>query len=131
VGLSRDSAEAVRWYRMAAEQGLAPAQFNLGVLFDEGTGVPEDDSQAASWYRRAAEQGHPDAQLNLGILYAIGSGVGQDPVLAHQWFDLATRSHLRDLAAKNIERLERSMTAEQIAEAERLAREWKPTAERE
>ena len=61
----QDHAEAVRWYRLAAKQGHAGAQFNLGWMYDEGEGVPEDDSEALKWYRRAAEQGHADAQKLL------------------------------------------------------------------
>ena len=54
------------WYRKAAEQGLARAQCNLGICYDDGTGVPQDTAQAAAWYRKAAEQGLARAQCNLG-----------------------------------------------------------------
>ena len=57
-GVSEDDVEAVRWYRMAAEQGDANAQFNLGVMYDNGEGVSEDDVEAVRWWRLAAEQGH-------------------------------------------------------------------------
>jgi uncharacterized protein len=60
------------WYRKAAEQGYARAQYNVGVLYHEGKRVSQDDGQAAAWYRRAAEQGHAQAQFNLGVLYASG-----------------------------------------------------------
>ena len=57
--MPRDADEALRWYRMAAEQDYAPAQATLGDLYLNGEAVPqEDDAEAARWYRRAAEQGH-------------------------------------------------------------------------
>ena len=59
----------MRWYRLAAEQGSADAQFNLGVSYDFGEGVEEDDEEAVRWYRLAAEQGHADAAYNLGVSY--------------------------------------------------------------
>ena len=65
-GVPQDYGEAVRWYRRAAEQGIARAQFNLGLMYVKGQGVPQDDGEAARWYRKAAEQGDPDAQNNLG-----------------------------------------------------------------
>ena len=71
-GVPEDDAEAVRWYRMTAEQGDATAQNNLGSIYSYGEGVPEDDNEAIRWFRMAAEQGHVDAQFNLGIMYARG-----------------------------------------------------------
>ena len=60
-GVAEDDAEAVRWYRLAADQGLAIAQNNLGWMYDNGEGVAEDDAEAVRWYRLAADQGHADA----------------------------------------------------------------------
>jgi TPR repeat protein len=56
-GVKQDDAEAVRWYRKAAEQGNAKAQFNLGVMYDLGKGVKQDDAEAVKWYRKAAFSG--------------------------------------------------------------------------
>ena len=58
--------KAVRWYRLAAEQGHAYAQYNLGLMYRQGEGVPQDDAEAVRWYRLAAEQGDAVAQFNLG-----------------------------------------------------------------
>ena len=66
-----DDAEAVRWYRLAAEQGDASAQYSLGVMYDFGRGVLEDDAEAVRWYRLAAEQGDADAQNRLGSQTSI------------------------------------------------------------
>src|SRR5579872_715736 len=72
LGTRQDYAEAVRWYRKAAEQGNDQAQFELGSKYGAGRGVPLDYSQAAYWYRKAAVQGNGRAQMALGGLYALG-----------------------------------------------------------
>ena len=75
--------------RTDAEQGDADAQFNLGVRYAIGQGVPQDDAEAVRWYRLAAEQGHTTAQFNLGFRYANGLGVPQDEAEAVRWYRLA------------------------------------------
>ena len=69
--VAEDDAEAVRWFRMAAEQGHAPAQHNLGLMYTEGEGVPEDDAEAVHWYGLAAEQEYAPAQGTLGVMYDL------------------------------------------------------------
>jgi TPR repeat protein len=88
-GVPRDDREAVRWYRLAAEQGHADAQFNLGVMYAYGEGVPQDHAEALRWFRLAAEQGDAKAQFNLGVMYDEGEGVPQDHAEALRWFRLA------------------------------------------
>ena len=56
-GVEQDYAQAVFWYRKAAEQGYAMAQNNMGIMYDNGRGVDQDYDQAVNWYRKAAEQG--------------------------------------------------------------------------
>jgi uncharacterized protein len=90
-----------------------------------GEGVLPDNAIAAGWYRKAAEQGHSRAQNNLGVMYDRGEGVQQDRVIAHLWFNLAAASGFNK-AARSRDKLARHMTPEQIAEAQKLAREWKP-----
>jgi TPR repeat protein len=85
----QDYAQAALWYRKAAEQGDADAQFDLGDLYDTGRGVLRDYTQAALWYRKAAEQGDADAQDALGDLYNTGRGVPRDYAEAYFWYDLA------------------------------------------
>jgi TPR repeat protein len=68
-----------------AELGDAEAQFNLGVMHDEGAGIARDLSVASEWYLKAAEQGFVDAQTNLGILYMTGQGVPCDKATAGRW----------------------------------------------
>ena len=65
-GVLQDYAEAVKWYRLSAEQGYAGAQYNLGVMYDKGDGVLQDYTEALKWYRLSAEQGYAVAQYNLG-----------------------------------------------------------------
>jgi len=127
-GVPRDDAEAARWYRKAAEQGHAYAQVYLAYLYDEGQGVPKDYAEAARWYRKAAEQGHARAQFKLGNVYREGQGVAQDYVQAHMWMNLAASraSDGQERYTSARDSLAGVMTAQQIAEAQRLAREWKP-----
>lgn len=72
-----------------AELGDVEAQYNLGVMFDEGAGVEQDFAAAAAWYRKAAEQGFVDAQTNLGIMYYHGLGISRDIAEAAHWFRMA------------------------------------------
>jgi TPR repeat protein len=72
-----------------AETGHAPDQYNLGVIYAEGNGVPEDYGEAVRWYRLAAEQGHASAQNNLGLMYTEGNGVPEDDAEAVRWYRLA------------------------------------------
>jgi len=112
------------------EQGHASAQFNLGVMYGTGKGVPQDHAEAVKWYRRGAEQGHAGAQNNLGTMYDNGQGVPQDFVQAHLWYNLAASTlkepEKRERAARNRDDIAAKMTPAQIAEAQRLAREWRP-----
>jgi TPR repeat protein len=124
----QDYAEAAKWFHQAATQGQAGAQFQLAWMYDDGRGIPQDYVKALKWYRKAATQGDPWAQINLGAMYDKGRGVPQDYVQAHRWYNLAA-SHLpsgedRDIAVKNRDIVAARMTAAQIAEAQRLAREW-------
>src|SRR5512147_1351128 len=84
-----DYATALREWRLLAEQGDALAQYNLGVLYRKGRGVPQDDVQARQWYAKAALQRQPQAQYHLGTLYFNGDGVPKDYQQALRWFRLA------------------------------------------
>lgn len=202
-GVPQEYAEAARWYRKAADQGEPSAQYSLGLMYDKGQGVPRDNAEAMTWVRKAAEQGDPKAETALGVMYGLkglrggvlqdlteamkwlrkaadqddpdaqyqlgdmyatgkeyaeamkwlskaaehgvpkaqtdlatmytnGQGVPQDYVQAHKWFNLAasqfsaSESEGRAAAVKSRDRLAAKMTPEQIAEAQKLAREWKP-----
>jgi uncharacterized protein len=120
-------AEAMHWYRKAADQALADAQYNLGILYAKGHGVPQGYAEAMKWFRLAADQDLADAQYYLGILYAKGQGA--DFVQAYKWLDLSGGAG-QQRCQKNRDTIAERMTPEQIAEAQKLAREWKPKPER-
>ena len=124
-GVPQDDAEAVEWFRRAADQGDAFAQHNLGVFYQAGRGVLLDGTDAVRWFRKAADQGLADAQYDLGHAYAEGRGVPQDSVAAYMWLSLsADQGYQKALGSRNF--IIKGMTPEQITEAEKLAREWKP-----
>ena len=112
----------MKWFRLAADQGHASAQFNLGSIYDGGEGVPQDNAEAARWYRLAAEQGNASAQTNLGVMYYEGSGLPRDYVAAYAWFNIAAAAGV-ELALNNRLILEQEMTPAQIAEAQQLSTE--------
>ena len=120
-----DYETALRIFGVEAVLGNAAAQSNLGVMFETGLGTPSNFRLAVTWYQKAAEQGHADGQRNLGKMYALGIGLLEDYVIAHMWFNLAAARGAED-AVKFRDRLSKDMTPAQIAEAQRLAREWKP-----
>ena len=131
-GVPQDYTEATKWFRRAADQGNAEAQLFLGRMYAAGQGVPQDYTEALKWLRRAADQDDAGAQFALGVMYAAGGGVPQDYVQAHKWYNLAASrfpasdAEQRGKAADARERLAAKMTPAQIAEAQKLAREWKP-----
>ena len=136
-GVPQDAAEAVHWFRLAADQGDANVQGNLGARYDTGRGVPQDAAEAVRWFRLAADQGNTNAQSNLGHVYANGDGVPQDDVRAHMWFNLSASGApreprvLRDTAVRNRDVVAGRMTPDQLADAQRLAREWDAAHPRE
>ncbi len=134
-GVPPDATEAARWFRRAAEQGVVGAQHWLGVLYEIGNGVEQNYTEAAKWYRRAAEQGSSLDMLNFGEMCYGGHGVPRDFVQAYMWLCLAAErlsrfpGKERERAVRNREIVAKSMTPEQIAEAQRLARDWRSKAE--
>ena len=124
-----DYATELQILRPLAEQGNALAELGLGVMYANGQGVPQDFAQAVVWCLKAAEQGDADAQTIVALMYVNGHGVPQDYVRAHMWFNIAAAAagasdgsgrdavKWRDLVATR-------MTPAQIAEAQRMAREW-------
>jgi TPR repeat protein len=97
-GVEEDHAEAVRFYRLAAEQGHAAAQFSLGAMIFNGEGVAQDHAEAVRLYRLAAQQGHAGAQVILGAVFYHGDGVAQDYTEAVRFYRLA--AELGDAAAQ-------------------------------
>jgi len=81
-----DYATALRLWRPLADAGDATAQYNLGIMYRNGRGVPQDNATAVSWYGKAAKQGDAHAQINLGFMYERGQGVPQDNAMAVSWY---------------------------------------------
>ena len=126
-GVPQDYSQALYWYGLAVEQGVATAQFNLGFLYATGIGVPQNYTEARRWYWLAAQQGHADAQHNLEYLYHIGQGgLPQDFVQAHMWYNLAAAQGV-DNARQLRDHVSSLMSPAQVVTAQQLAREWKPT----
>ncbi len=85
-GVSKDEAEAVKWFRKAAEQGFAESQSYLGLCYANGNGISKDEAEAVKWYRKASDQGDAAAQYNLGVCYTNGNGVSKDVAEAVKWY---------------------------------------------
>jgi len=119
--------EAFQVFRLHAEKGDASSQIQVGMMHRYGLGVPQDNSEAMRWYRLAAEQeateNAAEAKFRIGAMYDQGKGVPQDYVLAHKWMNLAAAQG-RYNATEYRKLLESDMTSSQIAEAQKLAREW-------
>jgi TPR repeat protein len=126
TGVPKDTAQAARLYRMSADQGLATAQNNLGALYANGDGVMQDLGQAVHWWLRAAEQGLPTAQANLAGYYATGTFVHKDLVQAYKWAALAAAQGYQD-GAEMLATLKTMISPEELANAERLIRAWRPS----
>jgi TPR repeat protein len=117
-----DLEAAAKWFRLAAEEGNVGAQEKLGSMYVDGRGVPRDYNEALKWYRLAVVQGGQYAAQYLGYMYSGGLGVPQDYVRAHMWFNLGARSgNAASVAARAS--LEQKMSPQQIAEAQKMARE--------
>lgn len=126
--LEINGVEAAKWFRKAAEQSLPSAQFELGRCYLEGTGVTKDTTEGLNWTRLSAERGYAPAQDRLGQCYTKGEGVARDYVQAHKWLNLAAAQDDQRAMDIRVElaKIETLMTPEQITQAQRLARAFKP-----
>lgn len=132
----RNYADAAEWDRRAAAQGDAVGQDQLGDLYERGHGAPLDYATAAYWYGLAADKGGLWAQYSLGNLYAQGQGVLQDYVQAYKWYNLAAAACERRFGSpggacesmvRSRDRVAANMTPAQIADAQRLSAQWRPS----
>jgi TPR repeat protein len=127
IGVETNYDEAIKWLRMAAEQGNAEAQNSLAAHYALGIGVPKDYAEKFKWDYKAADQGDVGAQNRLGFSYLTGCGISKDNISAYKWFNLAAARGNQDAKTQR-EELEQQMTGEQVAEAQKLTREYKPGA---
>ena len=121
--LRGDYATALQLAQPLADRGDVVAQAQIGQMYEAGLGVSEDYAQALLWYQKAADQGFILGQYLLGTMYERGEGVPQDFVLAHMWYNIAA-SHGDPASPGRRDALGARMTSEQIAEAQKLARDW-------
>ena len=129
IGVPQDGAEAVQWFHKADAMGEVEVQNKLGVLYANGAGIAQDDDEAVKWFRKAAEQGHAVAQCNFGSMYWTGKGVPEDFTIAYMWFNLAAAQGEENAKiCKDV--ISEKMTKEQIAEAQKMSREWMEKRER-
>ena len=120
-----DYTQAARLFSPLAEQGVASAQFYLGLMYEKGRGVRQDHSTALTWFRKAAAQGYAGPQNNLGLIYERGRGVRKDTVRALMWYTVAAvllTGDERNTAVKRRDYLTAQMTAAQIAQGQEMAR---------
>jgi tetratricopeptide (TPR) repeat protein len=127
-GVPKDYAQALVWYRKAADNGFVIAEFRLGVLYANGLGVPRDHAQSAAWFQKAAEQGNVDAQELLGLAYFTGDGVKADSAEAAFWLGIASASKVPEVVAGG-RATERDMAAASLSPTDRArvqerVREW-------
>ena len=120
--------EEIEECRKAAEQGDVSAQYALAGCYSEGKGMPKDDAEAVKWWRKAAQQGDFNSMFFLALSYRDGEGVPKDITLTYKWFNLSAAAGDKE-AGKQRDAMVRTMTPEQIAEAQKMSREWKPTKE--
>ena len=123
LGVIQNYKQAAYWYRLAAKQGQADSLYNLGIMYANGWGVTQGYNKAVRLYRLAAKQGNSSAPFNLGVMYDKGQGVIQNHVQAHKWFNIAgALGEEKGSKARGL--IEKRMTPDQIAEAQRLAQEY-------
>jgi len=117
-GVPKDYKTAFKWFKIAAEGGDLDAHKSLGQMYFDGMGVPQDHQMALKWYKRPAERGHADAQIALGATYAAI----EDYIAAYMWNEIAAKNKQKNSGQmRNL--IESKMTPDQIAEAQKLARE--------
>jgi TPR repeat protein len=124
--VKQDYVEAMKWYRMAADQGNSEAQSTLGVFYKNGLGTKQDNAEAFKWYRKAADQGDALAQWSIGQMFKNGEGVKQDSEQAYFWELVAEKSQPDDPYSPHHEYYAKQLTPESIAAIKKRAQEWKP-----
>jgi TPR repeat protein len=119
---AKDYTRAANILQFLAADGNGDAQWRLAVMYQNGQGVPQDYKEAVKWNRLAAAQGNAFVHYNLAQMYESGQGTPQNFVQAHKWFNLAATSNVPSSAQRR-DTLEQSMSPQQIALAQQMARD--------
>ena len=120
---AQDYQNAFAWFRKSAQQGYAAGQYNLGVMYMEGSGTAKDAGESVKWFLKAAEQRHIIALNNLAAAYFYGNGVQRDLIATYMWSSIGA-SLGDENSKKNLAGLKDQMTAAQVADGERRATTW-------
>jgi len=123
-----DYAAALNEWRPLAEQGSRDAQYNVGLAYEGGKGVPQNYAEAAKWILRAANQGQIEAQHDLGAMYGRGEGVKRDYIQAYKWMSICAAKGNGGCASQR-DLLAQKLKGAKLADAQRLAAEWQPQEE--
>ena len=126
-----DYPKAIAEFQALADQGDIEGQYFLGLFYHNGFGVKRDQAESLKWFLKAAQQGDARSQYYAGIMHAAGQGVAKDLAVADMWLSLSAanpKSSYRDslYTKEEIDKIEKKMTPEQIAQAKDLAKSWKP-----
>ena len=123
LGVSQNYKVAVKWFKLAANQGYADAQSNLGGMYYSGLGVDRDYKSALKWFGLSAKQGYADSQFLLGLSYRDGTGVIKDSLEAYKWLHLAAeQGDFEHIEARDS--LALFLTPDMVAEGRRRADEF-------
>ena len=121
--IPKDGTEALYWYRRAADEGSAEAEFASGEMYRSGDGVSADDRKAFEWYRKAANRGLAEAQREIGDMYLNGEGAPKRLVEGLAWLYVAAVQE-PEAAEIGVQEAEKRMTEGEISKAQCLSREY-------
>lgn len=128
-GVLQNYAEAMRWYEKAAQQRHGPATLSLANMYLKGEGVERDTAQALRWVLKGVGWGFQPAQAIAAQFYLDGIGTEPKPMQAHKWANLAASSQnqkVSDMAISLRDRAEKRLSSIEVAQAQKMASEWKP-----
>ncbi len=133
-GVKADPVEAMKWYRLAAEQNHTEAVQHLAMMNSLGMGIEQDNSEAIKWFRKGAELGDADCIWGLGHCYLDGRGVPLDSVLAYALYsaslDRFWNLEQKQAYSERCVELGKKLTKEQLKQAEPLIAEWQAKAKK-
>ena len=123
ICVTRSDSTAIHWYSRAAAQGVAEAQYRLGVMYDNGWGSDVNAKLALKYYQMAAEQNYALAQHDLALMYHNAKGVKKNNIIAYQWIYIAV-SQGNEIMRDQMRRISEEMSEQEIATARKLALSW-------